>query len=69
MIERRLKRARINLKQHIALFHRTAFDVILCEQITGYRRADLRVHKTIQRANPFRKNQNVGGGQRDDLDF
>jgi len=31
--------------------------------------ADLRVHITIQRANPFLKNLNVGRGQRDDLDF
>ena len=69
LIQRGLKRARINLKQQIAFFHLAAFGVVLREQITGYLRVDLRVHKSVERADPFLKNGNVRRRKRDDPNF
>jgi len=69
LVERGLKRARINLKQQIALFHLAAFGVVLREQITGDLRVDLRVHKSVERADPFLKNWNVCRRERDDLNL
>jgi hypothetical protein len=57
------------LEKQIALFDITAFRVILRQQIAGYLRMDLGIYITIERANPFLKNWNIGRCERDDLDF
>src|ERR1700674_5379902 len=53
LIEHRLKGARIDLEEHLALANKGAFFVALLDEIPTYLRLDLRVDVPIQRRNPF----------------
>jgi len=67
LIQRGLERARINLKQQIALRDLAALRVVLRQQVAGDLRADLRVHVSIQRADPLLEDRHIPRGKRDDL--
>ena len=59
LIEHRLKRPRIDLKQQLSFLDERAFGVVLREQIAGHLRLDLGVDHPVERADPFAVDRNI----------
>ena len=67
--EHRLERPAIDLEEHLALAHHRAFVVVALEQIAGHLRANLRVDVAVERRNPFARQRDPFGCDRDDADL
>ena len=53
LIQHRLERPRIDLKEHIVFVHEGAFAIVLLDEISGDLRLYLRIHVPIERGNPL----------------
>ena len=59
LVEHRLERPRVNLKQHIALVDVGAFLVVLADEVAAYLRLNHGVDVALQGGNPFGVDGNV----------
>ncbi len=59
LIERGLKRPRIDLEKELALLNRSPFLIALLQQVASNLRPDVSIDQTIKRANPLRINRNI----------
>ncbi len=60
LVEHRLERTRVNLKQQIAFLDRVALAIVLGLKIASDLRANLRIHQSVQRTDPFMKDGHIG---------
>ena len=59
LIERRLKRPRIDLEKELALLHRRTLLIALLQEVAGDLRPHVSIDQTVKRANPIPINRNI----------
>jgi hypothetical protein len=69
LIQRRLKRPRVDLEKELALLNKSTLLIALLQQIAGDLRSHVGVHQSIERTNPFRINRNIFLLDLNDLDI
>ncbi len=67
LIERRLQRPRIDLKEHVALPYDGTFPVVLFDDVPGDSRLNLRVHVSVERGHPVAVDRGVALNDRGDF--
>ena len=67
LIERRLQRPRIDLKEHVAFPYDRSFPVVLLDDVAGDSRLYLRVHVSVQRGHPVAVDRSVALNDRGDF--